>query len=427
MNALDTINRIKSIVSYLPILGIILLISAIPFHYGWYHRISLYILTFTYILDYIANQRWKNWQWSNKYWVYICQIAFFLLIPVWHIFDEIQTPILQRTIENYMPFLILGICGIIGTTDKFRIEYVALAMIFTSIAIISYILNIVGFPDFASISTWVSNFNYISHQHINSHMVLNLYWNFSLILGLYLVWRSNFSKAWKVIIALLMTPIFIALCITDGRTGLLTLVGIILILLVYYMYSHRKWWMIGVVLGFLVGAYAFLMQREDFIRATSETNPRIYIWNVTIDMIKEKPLLGYGVCSARNEFVERGVANEEFYENYTQYLIRYLQTANIDADLSIMHPHNALLETWIQFGIIGVLLLLTYLVLPLTMRLGQYQLFLNLCVFAFVMQSIFESFGSCLQPLCLCLMILFWHHQFTLSHDNKSAAELQPL
>jgi hypothetical protein len=37
---------------------------------------------------------------------------------------------------------------------------------------------------------------------------------------------------------------------------------------------------------------------------------------------------------------------------------------------------------------------------------------LNLCVFVFAMQSIFESLGSNLQPLYLCLMVLILHNQF---------------
>lgn len=423
----DTINKITVFISYLPVLGILLIVMSMPFGYNPIQKTGHYLFSCSYVLDYMCNTRWKKWRWDKRYWIYILQIGFFLLVPIWQLFDNQHTHILQRTIEHFLPFLLFGVCGILGMTDKLKIEYVASTMILTSIAIIIYTLTLVGLPNLEHMTPWINNFNFILHGHINSHMILNLYWNFSIILGIYLVWRSQMGKIWKIITAILMIPVFIALCMTDGRTGLLTLVGIILILLVNYMCSHRKWWMTGVILGFLVGVSTFLTQRETFIRATSETNPRIYIWKVTTDMIKERPFLGYGVCSARKEFVERGLTNQDFYNNYTKHLIEYLQTKNKVVDLSIMHPHNVLLETWTQFGIIGVIILLTCLTLPLFMRLGKYQIFLTLCVYAFAMQSIFESLGSSLQPLYFCLMILLWHHQFTLSYDNRELAELHPL
>lgn len=403
------IDWFRNIMSYLPVIGLLCLSSSILFPYGWYQRISLYIIAVSYPLDYVCNLRWKEWQWNNNKIVYILFISFFLLIPIWQLFDSQHTPILQHTIEKYLPFLLIGICGIMGMTDKFRIEYVVFVMLLTSVGTIIYILTLTGWPRIGSLDHWVAVFNYKSHEYVNTHMVLNLYWNLSIILGLFFVWRSRSQTMWKSIISCLMIPVCVALCITDGRTGLLTFIGIVLIVMCYCMFVYRKWWMIGVMLGVIISSSALLVQHERFVKVTTETNPRIYIWKTTVDMIKEKPLLGYGVCSARAEFVERGMNDEDFYDKYANPLALFLKTKGKKFNTSIMHPHNAFLETWIQFGIIGIILLLGSLIFPLTMRLKKNQLFLNLCVFAFFMQSLFESMGSDLQPMYFCLMVLLWN------------------
>ena len=88
--------------------------------------------------------------------------------------------------------------------------------------------------------------------------------------------------------------------------------------------------------------------------------------------------------------------------------------------MDIMHPHNAVLETWTQFGIIGVLLLLACWILPLIMRLGQEQLYVDLCIFVFFMQAMFESLGNNLPPMFLCLMVILidYHHQYRLQRQD---------
>jgi O-antigen ligase len=136
--------------------------------------------------------------------------------------------------------------------------------------------------------------------------------------------------------------------------------------------------------------------------------------------------LGYGVCSSRLEFVERGLKDEDFYNSYAQYLQQDFIKKGKPVDMSVMHPHNALLETWIQFGIVGVLILCVLIVLSLTMHLGKYQLFLNLCIFAFLLQSIFESLGNELKPIYLCLLVLLWHSQYINSQCNNEQASFQP-
>ncbi|MGM9809896.1 MAG: O-antigen ligase family protein [Paludibacteraceae bacterium] len=414
-----TLTRIQigEWVSYLPMVGLLALLGAMPFHYGEVQRIALYWIAATYPIDYIVNARWRGWKWTQSKWTYVAFIAFFCLIPIWQCFDPVRTSLYQFTIERYMPFLVVGICGLAGMTDKMRIEYASWVMLGVSAGIVVYLLTLAGLPDFAHFEVWTKQFNQLRAFQVNTHMTINLYFNLSLILGLYTILRSKYAWWVKVLTGVLMLPILFVFSFTEGRTGVLTFLGTVMITLMYYMFRMRRWWLSICIILFACGAALFLMQRERFQVAVTEVNPRIYIWNVAGEEIEAHPIWGQGVCSAREDFVERGLANEDFQIHYSNSLKCELKRLYGDANMSVMHPHNAVLETWTQFGIIGVLLLLACWILPLIMRLGREQLYVDLCVFAFFMQAMFESMGNNLPPMFLCLMVILidYHHQYMIA------------
>lgn len=420
-----TRTQIGEWVSYLPMVGVLVLLGTLPFPYGNVQRIALYWIAATYPTDYIVNARWKGWKWTQSKWTYVAFIAFFCLIPIWQWFDPIRTSLYQFTIERYMPFLVVGICGLAGMTDKFRIEYSAWVMIGVSAGIVVYLLSLTGLPDFVNFEAWAMQFNQMRALQVNTHMTINLYFNLSLILGLYTILRSKYAWWVKVMTGILMLPILFTFSFTEGRTGVITFVGVVILTLMYYMFRMRRWWLSICIILFACGTALFLMQRERFQVAVTELNPRIYIWNVAGEEIREHPLLGQGVCSAREDFVKRGLADQEFQDFYANGLRMKEEMRYGVANMDIMHPHNAVLETWTQFGIVGVLLLLACWILPLIMRLGREQLYVDLCVFAFFMQAMFESMGNNLPPMFLCMMVILidYHHQYRMQRQNTIISE----
>lgn len=402
-------ETLRKYISYLPVFSLLLLVASLPFHYGAFQRISLYSLAVTIPLDYVINQRWQQWKWTSKHWVYVAFILFFCLIPISQLFDPLKTFLYPHTIERYLPFLVIGILGILGMTDKVRIEYVGWTMMLVSAAIIVYVMSLIDIQSITTMKEWINSFNMLSHHHFNTHMVLNLYWNITLVLALNIIGRRRISWWMRLMAIMLSLPITFSLFITDGRTGIITAALIILIFLIYKMIKHRYWRLTIVALIFITIASISVTQHDRFMAATKETNPRIYIWNIALQMIAEKPVLGYGLCSARDQFVQRGLNDKDFYDNYVADLMYEMNMKHDKVRLEIMHPHNAILETWTQFGLIGVILLLACWILPFTMKLGREQLYLNLCVLAFVLQAQFESMGNNLQPMYLCLIVFLFH------------------
>ena len=422
------IDKIRDIISYLPFICIMMIVALFPFRYTDIHRVLFYGLAVTYLLDYIINRRWMEWRWSISKAVFAGFCLFSLLTPIWQLFDPLKTHLYQSTINSFAPFFFVGIAGFAGMTNKIRMDYLAWLMLSVSVAICGY-LGYKATLDALHGYEWVFAFNWFRAQDINTHMVVNLYFNMSLILGAMVLFDTTYSRGVKTLTVLLMMPISCALLISDGRTGLLTLILIVFILSLYYTIRSRQWKWLSLVLVLVAGSAIFLAKNERIQEAFLTKNPRIEQWKECAQMIKERPITGYGVCSAREEYVHRVMANEyirntyiaEEVENYPMF------KKNGEVQYDMMHPHNALLESWARYGLIGLLLCLFCLFSPMCMRLGNYQIYLTLCTLAFCVQALFESFGTNLQPLFLASMALLFYSNHSADITPPSPTHAQRL
>ena len=413
-----TSHAVKNIISYLPIVGLLCVVGCMPFYYGPLQRWSLYIALGLYIIDYIINKRWQNIGWNRQKWVYVAFIVFFVCFPIRQLFDPYYSDQFTSVLEHNLPFLVFGIIGLIGVTDKMRIEPFAWVMWAMSCVIALYLAVQTVSLHTENWEEWILAYNQQRIAFINTHMVVNMYWNLTVVLCVYTLMHRHYPLWVRICMGIGLLFIAAGLLISEGRTGLLTFLGVLSMFIIYYAICNKKWVLLPVFLIFALCSLIGLKQRDRFAKPEICENPRLYIWSVTLDMIGERPITGYGVCSARKEFVERGLNDTDFYEHYaTGYILEEQGIGHSDPDLNRMHPHNAFLETWIQLGIVGVLVLVLCMLLPLTMHLDKRQLYIDLCLFVFFMQMLFENFGTQLNALYLCTMILVIHF-----HCDKSAA-----
>ena len=401
-------DKLKHIIAYLPLLSILLIIALMPFHYSGLQRFALYSLAVTYPLDYCVNMRWRQWQWSTAKLIFIAFALFSMLPPIWQYFDPVRTSLYQTTIDVFSPFFFVGIAGFLGMTDKVRMEYVAWTMLGVSAAISAYLIYqatlgmINGYE-------WIATLNWYRLVKINTHMVVNLYCNMALILGALVVLSTSYCRLVKGLTIAAMMMIVPGILFSEGRTGLITLVVTALVLALYYIFLTRRWMLLAVVAIIGIGMTLFMMNNPRMREAVENTNPRIGLWQECWSMIAERPVAGYGVCTAREEFVHRVLANESLRQTYVVSIEQdEAYQWNGATRYDIMHPHNAFLETWSRFGLIGLLLCLCCLAGPFFLRIGRYRIYLALCTLAFMIQGMFESLGSDLQPIFLASMVLLF-------------------
>ena len=149
------------------------------------------------------------------------------------------------------------------------------------------------------------------------------------------------------------------------------------------------------------------------------SDPRSIIWEVTIELIKEKPFFGYGASKGRQKFVEAGMNNQEFVDRYAGPFIINNPLCNGEKGLSMMHPHNLFLETLLEFGIVGLTVLLFLLFFPLTTGEINKRIYIWMFIGAFSIQAMFETLGNHLLPILFVLIVVLWNQGKGEDYNNK--------
>jgi O-antigen ligase len=131
---------------------------------------------------------------------------------------------------------------------------------------------------------------------------------------------------------------------------------------------------------------------------------RALMWQTAWSLVKERPLLGYGVKGARVKVIER-YREENFMLGYNEGY----------------HSHNQYLQSALMGGIPAFLLLLAMLLKMGWEGFRKNNILLLLLLFHFVCQSVIESTFEVQQELVfyMLFLFLFYYHPPT---DNDSHA-----
>lgn len=369
-------------------------------------RPALYAFFISFGIDWLMNMRWKNWRWTSEKWIFLAWVIFFALFPLYRIATGSDaTPIYNRMRNACMPFVGLGLMGLLGM-GKIRLKYIGYAFIITAVTTIGYIacsLPEVAFRSFEDL-TW--HLNQIRIEKVHAHMLFNLYMNCSLMMGIYILSDRTVRKWVKYLVGTATLAIFAIVFLSDGRVGFAT-VNIILVAfaLVEIWRRYKRAFVPSVItLAIALCAVIWLHPRVE----NAPEDPRLSIWKVTMQTIEERPILGYGVAAGRERFIENGANDAEFVAHYMSPFI----TDNPKANPSMMHPHNALLDSWLSFGLFGLLLMVFILVAPLIIFGMQHNIYGMGFAMAFGLQAMFESWGAHLMPLLYTIGIVLWYYGF---------------
>lgn len=201
---------------------------------------------------------------------------------------------------------------------------------------------------------------------------------FPLILGLFLIIKNKWFKY------LLMAFASIVFAILSAYTRVTVFLSIISVLLLWVMFARPKkyrFWTIAFVSLFLFVFGLFLYAHKDNItiveygsklekivnisgefKSEEGFSNRMPAWIAAIDIIKEKPLLGYGW--GMKKFIEV-VRKEKFLEKW-KVEKPHVYKLYIDYKNVFFPPHNLFLEAALQSGLLG---------------LGAFMIFLGIYLF----------------------------------------------
>ena len=395
----------KEYIAYLPVVSLLMYLASLPFFFGAFQRICLYALPLFYVLDYVLNQRWKGWKWSKDKWLYVVFIALFLLLPLRQLFDSTPPTIYYRAqIDHYSMFLALGVVGLLGFSDKLKLEYVGYTMLLTSLVVIGF--NIYLYKQSGEFFPFdIRRFNWVRHHHINYHMTINLYINTALLIGFYILNHVKLHKIIKIFIGILMAFIWGYVLLSDGRVGSVSSILIVFSALLYTLWIKNSNKTFNIIISCLIiacaviGGVTFKNSKRRMQNEVVKQDPRFPLWNYAWRKIKEHPWIGLGTSSLDKEYVEKMYEDEEAYKGYIVPVI--LNNPILKAEEKTVnnhHTHNTFLQLWLQVGIAGVIVLLFLFVITANTAIPDKRYYVWMLLLIVLLQLNAEILHVILRP-----------------------------
>ncbi len=146
--------------------------------------------------------------------------------------------------------------------------------------------------------------------------------------------------------------------LSQGRTGYVALAAA---LFMFTLFALRGWWRVLLLVA-LLGAAGAVYQtsapmqervqtaiseaRNHNLESFTSIGQRLYFANKSLELIAEKPLLGWGTGAYHGQFCR--VADNDTWCHYGK-----------------VHPHNQFLFIWVEHGVLGLALMLGLVLLPM--------------------------------------------------------------
>lgn len=407
----------QHVISYLQVGSLWILLASLPFRIGHgagaFPRIAMIVAGVLFVVEYIANKRWRNWHWHRDKWLYIAMIAYYLLALIWHIGSSVSSPRLSFVLQERLPLVLCAVIGLLGLNHQVKLRHIGYVFIIssflTSIYIIANTTN--GFFFLHTPQEQSYLFTQARIRLVNSHMMYNLYLNISLIFAFYILSQEKLKYGIRALLIMACLWIFYLLCLTEGRVGLATglLLGVSFVLI--YSYKRGLKLLIPVMVAYIALCGIIIAQHKRFSSDKIEHEPRWFIWKADLDIIKDSPIIGHGVCLAKDMLIEKAFEEEGVLQQFYRPRINNIYHGNRYK----IQPHNAFLEAWGEFGLIGLVLLIFLFIFPLTMQPKKNRIYILMVVGCFCIQSMFDSFFA---PLLYSLAIIFFTSQNEISRGN---------
>ncbi len=306
------------------------------------------ILALILILWLIGGDFKKKWERIKSNEAAIAIILFFLLHFIGLIYSsDLKTGLFdvikREVILLFMPIILSVI----------REEYIKKALnAFLAAMFISEIISYLLYFEILTVP-WRKHASSIDPNPFMSHISYSPLLAFAVILLLHRIFHEKASRPLKILYTIFMVTMSLNIFISGGRAGQ---IGFMVILLFYLAYEFRTEFkkmllllataVAGIVLVFFLNKPFHDRMMLAYHNASNfHANPHTSVglrinWAInSMELIKEKPLIGFGTGSFKKEYKR---INEQ-------------KSPEVK---STGHPHNFYIFTLVQFGIVGLLFLL---------------------------------------------------------------------
>lgn len=376
----------RNVLQYANIVGLIWTLCVCLFNPAllpkWLINGGLIIFFVTWVVEFVWEKRWQVK--PSKEWIFYGLLVVFFLWAFLYWPWEGNT-YFHHHLEQRLPLLAFGIIGIFGINNRYSRSMLIHTMIIAAVSSVLFLVIKTGWHDVFVSQDRIYLVADTRIRYINSHMVYNLFLNCTLVGIWYLLFHADRQpQLWqKIVYSVAILIIFFALLCSDGRSGFF--MGIVMVgcMTVIELYRYSK--CLGSVVGAVIVA-GILMLCSLHPRITKEKlehNLRFSYWKAAVELIREKPVVGYGMNNAQEEFDK---VNMKYASEYDKYYWTVLHHHYVDC-------HNQYLQTMLEYGIIGLILLLAIYLSPLWICWGSERWWLALFFTLLSMgQSLFDMF-----------------------------------
>lgn len=350
--------NIQSVCSYFHIACTLFLFGAIPFYYSSFLQYGLIFFFVSFAADYLASKRWQQgFALDKTRIVSLLVLLQFVLLFVYSFF-EADTRYLSTIYEYRTSFLGFGLIGLLGVSDKFRVRHFAYTV---PLAVIAFLIVLYGYlPESffqLDLKKKLVEISYYRSLHICAHMQLNIFLCAGMMLfsKLITITKSTLEKVFSI---LMIVFLYVLILSTQARVGIVNASVVLVFIILRFTIKKLKYLIptITVLLTLGLGMALFLLSDSPIkkdIPVLNRTNPREFIWQDGVDLIKESPLLGVGAGTNALRVKEKLLADEQLC-SMEWFLIMHLKKEHVFG----MHTHNQIMQSWQEYGIIGLVAIL---------------------------------------------------------------------
>lgn len=347
-------KQIAIIINYINFLSCIYL-AASSVYYTSFQQIGFAVFVVSYFLEFFLDKKWLNFHFDKVKAYYLGLLLFFLLILIYHPFEH-STKYFFRLVELRFALFVFAIVGIFGINKLYKFSYFANAIVVSALIAMIFLIFKIGIVEFVNNSDRAQLITVLRSKYINSHIVFNSYLNIALVFCWFFLFKgkTNLKNRYKVMLYSFTSLLIIYfLAVSEGRMGIVTCVSLLFCLAIYRLWNVRKLYVLIIALAAPFVVWTVLSNHKKMQNADYQSEARIFIWNAAIEVAKEQPILGYGASRAQ----------EEYDKSLSKFQTPEFKLAW--KDTKIMHSHNQFLQTYMEFGVIGLFLLLWLIVSPI--------------------------------------------------------------
>lgn len=358
---------------------------------------------------------------TSRYWIF--SVIFLIWMALTWFWDSFN-PSFIKTIETYGIFLALPI--IFTIIPKLTLRYIVVAchlFVMATIAICLVCLVRAYFEYQVTHDQFVFSYHSLSNQvglnaiYLSNYCVASLCWllyfqfitpgnkksviqNISVLAGGVFLFIIVFLLSSKMLIAImLLILLFLILYATKFKKLYISIPLIILVCISTVFFAKKLTYLNFRLVVTEFKMYSGTQDDQNGLAA------RLLMWHSAMELIRERPIQGYGLVGSKELLIKK-YEEKDFKLGVTG---RY-------------NVHNQYLETLLNSGIIGLLLLLCLVLIPLMAAFREKKVLLIILILHFMLAMLVESALTVQKEL-----VFFWFFIWLFYFHFPSNLQQQPL